>query len=176
MRRLATSVDRQDERARSARSAACAAWPRLRVARALPARQDERMQRNELAYRTAVLLAVATAMFLAWGIGALGVLGADGTAHDVLFVAVFAVLIVGTLVARLEPIGMARTLCATAVTQAGVGVVAVTTGRHDASAPVGEVLGLTAMFGALWLASAWLFRRCRARERGDRAIAHTSSR
>ena len=73
------------------------------------------MQRNALAYRTAVLLAIGTATFLVWGMGALGVLGSDGTAHDVMFVAVFAVLIGGTLVARLRPVGMARALCATAV-------------------------------------------------------------
>jgi hypothetical protein len=76
-----------------------------------------------------------------------------------MFVAVFAVLGIGTVLARLDASGMARALFATAVTQGLVAVVALVAGKHDASAPVTEVLALTGMFGALWLASAWLFRK-----------------
>jgi hypothetical protein len=55
---------------------------------------------------------------------------------------------------------MARALAATALAQAAVGVVAVIGGLGATGANWPRpVLVLTAFFAALWLASAWLFRK-----------------
>jgi hypothetical protein len=69
---------------------------------------------------------------------------------------VLAVGIVGAFAARFRPQGMARALVATALAQALVAVIALTAG-------LGSALVLTGIFMALWLVSAWLFRRA-ARE------------
>ena len=67
-------------------------------------------------YRLAVAVALATVLLLLFGIGALGVIG-DGGPADRVYLAVLAVLVVGSLLARFRPRGMALTLLATALTQ-----------------------------------------------------------
>jgi lambda repressor-like predicted transcriptional regulator len=66
---------------------------------------------------------------------------------------VLAVGIVGAVIARFRPAGMARALVATALAQALVAVVALI-----AQAGLAPVV-LTTAFAAPWLASAWLFGR-----------------
>ena len=75
-----------------------------------------------------------------------------------------AVLVLGTIVARLRAPGMALALVATAATQVLVTVVALVAGLpQDAS--IVDVLGINAMYAALFCLSAWLFRR--AAEQGS---------
>ena len=123
------------------------------------------MTTAKTAYRSALALAIATPFILLWMIGAVGVLGADGDRGDVMYIGVFAVVIVGTVIARLRPGGMARVLVAAAVAQSLVAVIAIMAGLHRVPySSVGEILGFNAFFVALFLASAWLFHRA-ARER-----------
>ena len=110
-------------------------------------------------YRLALALALGTALFLALGIGALGVIGAGGRA-DRWYLAVFAVIVLGSIASRLRPAGMARTMVAAAVTQVLVPVVVLVSGRPEAQAvSLVDVVGLTGMYAGLFLLSAWLFRR-----------------
>ena len=116
-------------------------------------------------YRLAVAVALGTALFLAFGIGALGIIG-DGGRADRMYLAVFAVLVVGTIAARLRAGGMAIALAATAVTQVLVAVVALVTGFPDAdNVSVLDVVALTVMYAGLFGLSAWLFRRSAAQSR-----------
>jgi hypothetical protein len=111
------------------------------------------------AYRSAVALALGTALFLLFGIGALGIIGVEGDRADLMFLGVIAVGAVGTLIARLRPNAMARAMTATAAATALVGVIALMLGKHNAeasSAP--EILGLCGMYAALFTGSARLFR------------------
>lgn len=122
------------------------------------------MSRNSY-HRMGIALAVATALFLVFGIGALGIIG-EGGPNDRMYVAVLAVLAIGTVVARLRPTGMAMALAATAVAQLLVGVVAIVRGLQDTpGASVLEILGLSGMYAALFGLSAWLFWR--AAEQGS---------
>jgi hypothetical protein len=110
-------------------------------------------------YRAAVGVAVLTVLFLVWSSLAVGLIGAEGDPADLMYVGVIAVLIVGTVVARFEPRGMARTLLATAVAQALVAVIALLAGKqHSPDGSVYQILGVNGMFIALFLGSAWLFR------------------
>ena len=110
-------------------------------------------------YRLGLALAAMTALFLYWAIGALGLIG-EGGQPDRLYLAVFATLAVGTAVARLRARGMASALAATAAVTVGVAGVALATGQQDTpGASVLEILGLTAMYAALFGLSAWLFWR-----------------
>jgi hypothetical protein len=110
-------------------------------------------------YRLAIGVAVATVLFLVWAIGALGIIG-EGGRPDRMYLGVLAVLAIGTLVARLRPDGMALTLFATAAAQMLVAVIAIVAGLQDTEgASVVEILGLNAMYAALFGWSGWLFRR-----------------
>jgi hypothetical protein len=110
-----------------------------------------RMTRNA-AYRAAVGVALAAAFLLVWANGAVGIIGSEDNPANLMFGGVLAVGLVGAAVARFRPPGMARALVATALAQALVAVIAAASGA-------GYIFVATAFFGALWLASAWLFRR-----------------
>ena len=123
------------------------------------------MKNGNTSYKAAVGLAIATPLLLVWVIGAVGVLGVDGDPADLMYIGVLAVGIIGAIIARFQPRGMARALFATALAQALVAVIALILGMHQAPySSVGEILGLNGFFVALFLGSAWLFRNA-ARER-----------
>ena len=110
-------------------------------------------------YRLGVVVALGAVLLLLFGVGALGVIGAGGDA-DKVYLVVPAVLVVGSLVARLRVPGMSVVLLATAVTQAVAPVAAFAAGLEGTEgASLIDVLGLTAMFCGLFLLSAWLFQR-----------------
>lgn len=110
-------------------------------------------------YRLAIGVAVGTVLFLLFGIGALGIIGAGGE-PDRMYLGVLAVLAVGTVLARLRPRGMAWALAATALAVVAVAVVALATGLQDSDgASVLEILGLTAMYSGLFGLASVLFRR-----------------
>ena len=109
-------------------------------------------------YRFATILALATAFILVWLIGAVGVIGVEGDPFDLMYFGVLAVGIIGAITTRLQPHGMARALCATALAQALVTVIALIIGKHQSSASsVPEILILNGFFIALFLGSARLF-------------------
>ena len=110
-------------------------------------------------YRLAIGMALATVLFLIYGIGALGIIGAGGR-PDRMYAAVLAVGAIGAVIARLRPRGMALTLLAMALAQGLVAVIALVAGlQHTEGASVLEILGLNGMYAALFSLSAWLFRR-----------------
>lgn len=118
-------------------------------------------------YRAALALAFGATLCLAWAIGALGVIGAEGDPADHLYLGVIGVLIGGAIATRLQPEGMERAAVATAGAQILVVVIALLMGEHEAPATsVVEILGVNGLFVALFLGSAILFRRAaRSRSR-----------
>jgi uncharacterized membrane protein len=111
------------------------------------------------AYLSATALALLAALILAWMIPALGVIGVEGDPADRMYIGVFAVGIIGALIARLRPRGMARALFATALATAVVAVIALLLGKHQSPVTsVAELLGINAMFIVLFIGAALLFR------------------
>ena len=115
------------------------------------------------AYRAAVGVALATAFILVWMNLAVGIIGSEDNPANLMYAGVLAVGIIGALIARFQPRGMARALVATALAQALVAVIALIVGW-------GYTLILTGFFVALWLTSARLFWAA-AREQTARAAA-----
>lgn len=114
---------------------------------------------SNIAYRSAVALAAGTALFLVWGIGALGVIGVEGDRADLMYFGVLAMGLSGAIVARFQPDGMARAMFVTAAATVLVGLIALVLGKHQAEhTSIFEILGLTGMFATLFAGSAWLFR------------------
>lgn len=126
--------------------------------------QREGQREGKTMYRAAVGVALAAAFLLIWLSLGVGVIGRDGDPANVMYFGVLAVGAIGALIARFRPAGMARALLATAVAQALVAVIALV-GRlgQPWSGPL-EILGLTGLFVALFVASAFLFRKA---ARGD---------
>jgi hypothetical protein len=107
------------------------------------------------AYRAAVGVALVAAVVLLWANAAVGI--TDGAA-DPIYVGVPAVGIIGAIVARFRPRGMALAMYATALAQTSIGVVALAAGMVPAYNSAFEILGITGFFAALFVASALLFR------------------
>jgi hypothetical protein len=123
------------------------------------------------AYRAAVGVAVVAAFILIWINLAVGIIGSEDNPANLMYGGVLAVGLLGAFIVRFQPHGMARALAATALAQALVGVIALTAGLGFTGANWPEALVfLTGFFAALWLASAWLFRKA-AREQTSAGAA-----
>jgi hypothetical protein len=113
---------------------------------------------DDIAYRSAVGVALAAAFILIWVNGAVGIIGDAGNDANLMFFGVLGVGVLGAIVARFQPRGMARALYATAVAQCLVAVIAVTADLGS-TGPIWprDILALTVFLTALWLLSARLF-------------------
>lgn len=110
-----------------------------------------RLTRNS-AYRAAVGVALVAAFILVWMSLAVGIIGTEDDLVNLMFGGVLFVGITGAIIARFQPRGMVRALVAMAIAQALTAVIALITG-------LGDIWVLTSFFVALWLTSAWLFRK-----------------
>jgi hypothetical protein len=81
-----------------------------------------------------------------------------------MYFGVIAVGVIGTIIARFRPQGMAWALLAMALVQALVTAIALIARLGLPYSGPAEILGLNGFFITLFVASAWLFRRA-ARER-----------
>jgi len=117
---------------------------------------------RSFAYRASIGLALAAAFFLVWFSGAVGIIGGEDDPANTLFLGVIATALVGGAIARFRAPGMAHAMFAAAALQALIGLTAVLMGwGQGAEGPLWpmDVIGLTGFFTALWLGSAFLFRR-----------------
>ena len=114
---------------------------------------------GNIAYRAAVGVALAAALLLVWINLAVGIIGNEDNPANLMYIGVLAVGIIGAIIARFQPHGMARALFATALAQALVVVIALIAGKqHSPISSVAEIVGVNGIFIALFLGSAWLFR------------------
>ena len=117
------------------------------------------MKTDNTAYRAAVGVALAAALILVWLSLGVGIIGKDGDRANVMYFGVLAVGIIGAVIAQFRPPGMARALFAMALAQTLVALIALLAGLgRPWSGPL-EILVLNGMFVALFVGSAWLFRR-----------------
>lgn len=107
-------------------------------------------------YRAAVFLALMSTFLLAWVVGAVGVIGEENPGNALYGLVVLA-LLVGAVIARFKPRGMARALTVVAVLQALVPVVAVVLWPTDFAPGVVRVFILNGAWVAMFGASAFLF-------------------
>jgi hypothetical protein len=122
--------------------------------------ERRRAKTKEIAVKDKMAWAVAlTASFiLVWLSLGVGIIGADGDPANMMYFGVLAVGIIGAIVARFRPHGMARALFATALAQASVAVIALIFGLGLPWSPPVEILALNGFFVGLFVGSALLFR------------------
>lgn len=118
---------------------------------------------GDTVYRAAVGVALATALVLVWVNGAVGILGSEDNDANLLYVGVLVIGVIGALVARFRPWGMARAMAATAAAQAAVAVGALIAGWGGAATGPFEVVALNGFFVALWACTAVLFAKAARR-------------
>ncbi len=112
-------------------------------------------------YQIAAGVALVAAFLLGWVNGAVGIIGNEGQPANLMYGAVFAVGLIGSLMARFKPRGMARTLFAAAVAQMLVPVIALIIWPQVSWGAAGMlgVFALNAFFVMLFVGSALLFSR-----------------
>lgn len=113
---------------------------------------------SNTSYKSAVALALVAAFFLIWVSAGVGIFGSP----DPLEIGALAVGAIGATIARFQPKGMAYALFATALVQASVGLISLSTGSASPNFWPHELF-LNGFFVALFAASALLFRNA-ARE------------
>ncbi len=121
---------------------------------------------GNMAYRAAVLFALAAAFLLVWINGAVGIIGSESNDANVMFAGVLAIAFVGSIIARLRPLGMTLVMIAAACSQVTVAVIAMLGRYHDPGSEM-QLLGITGMFVTLWCASAALFWQAADADRKD---------
>lgn len=110
------------------------------------------------AFRTAVGVALAATLILIWLNLAVGIIGSEDNPANVMYGGVLAVGIIGAVIGRFQPDGMARAMIATAFAQTLVAAIALIARMQSPVSPATEILLLNGFFAGLWLLSAWLFR------------------
>ena len=116
---------------------------------------------SSLAYRSGAALAVVAAFLTFWANGAVGMIGSEDNPYNLLFLGVLLVALLGAVVARLEPAGMARAMVLTAIAQATVGAFGLSADRLGGALSIG--------FAGMWLLAAALFWNA-AREQASAAL------
>lgn len=114
---------------------------------------------GNIAYRAGAGVALAAAFILVWVNGAVGIIGSENNSANLMYAGVLATGIVGAIIARFQPQGMARALFATAFAQALVAAVALIAGPGSPQSGPLEIVGLNGFFFALFIGSALLFRQ-----------------
>ena len=103
------------------------------------------------AYLAAWIIAAATALLNVWINLAVGIIGSEDNPANLIYAGVIAVAIGDALLARFQPLAMARAMIGTAAAQLLIFVIALAAG-------LGFTGPITIFFSALWLIAAWLFR------------------
>lgn len=114
---------------------------------------------GQLAYRAGIGLAVLTGFLTVWVNLAVGMLGDEGDAVNLLFAGVLVLAIGVALAARLRAAGMARAMALAGIAQLLVVGIGAATGDYRMNELV-----LSACFALPWCASALLFRYAAAGE------------
>lgn len=104
---------------------------------------------SNFAYRCGAALAVITAFLTIWVNGAVGMIGSEDNAYNLLFGGVLMIALIGAVLARLEAAGMVRAMVVAAAAQAAVSVAGLSTDVR------GAIFSL--VFAGLWLLAAALF-------------------
>jgi hypothetical protein len=105
-------------------------------------------------YRFASGFAVAAAFLIVFVNAAVGMIGDGPNIHNLLFLAVVGMALVGSIAARFRAAGMGLVMAAAGIVHIAIAL---------AGLPVDRIGGIySALFGCIWLLSAFLFRKAAA--------------
>ncbi|MEX0662963.1 MAG: hypothetical protein WEA58_02075 [Balneolaceae bacterium] len=114
---------------------------------------------GEIIFRMAVGFALFTGFFLIWSNLAVGIIGSENNAINLLYFGVIFIGIIGAFIARFKSKGLALTMFAMAIIQALITVTAFITGMHHLpEVTVYHILAVNGFFITLFIVAAMLFR------------------
>jgi hypothetical protein len=105
------------------------------------------------------MVAVAAGFFTVWANLAVGIIGNEADPHNVPFLLVPVVAIVGAFLAGLKPKGMVLAMIAVATFQLAAALFAISDGRVDQGSRQNEIIFATVIMPGLWLLSAGLYKK-----------------
>lgn len=110
-------------------------------------------------YRIGFGLSIVGCFLLVWINLAVGIIGSENNAGNLMYLGILAVVTTGGIASRFSASGMTRTMVAAAILQALVAGVALLgrMGLGDPNWPL-DTLGVTGIFVLLWLVSAGFFQ------------------
>ena len=111
-----------------------------------------------VAFRAAVFIALAAAFLVIWVNAAVGIIGDEDNPANLMFGAVLAVALLGSIASLFRAKGMALTMFAAAAVEFGVGLIAVAGNMASGPAAPFDVIGATIVLTTMWLSSGALFR------------------
>jgi hypothetical protein len=122
---------------------------------------------DSLAYRAAVGLVLVVWFLTLWLNGAVGIIGSEDNPANLMYAGVLAIGVIGAVIARFRPRGMARAMVAAALALVAIAVIVLITG-WGSEEPVWPwpVVIMNGFMAALLVGSALLFRQA-AQERPD---------
>ena len=110
------------------------------------------------AFRAAVFLALAAAFLIIWVNGAVGIIGDEDNPANLMFGAVLAVALLGSILALFRAAGMAMAMFAAAAVELGVGLIALIGNMASGPAAPFDVIAATMVLTTMWLLSGMLFK------------------
>lgn len=114
---------------------------------------------GNISHRSAVGVALVAAFLLVWINLAVGIIGTEGNAANLMYIGVLAVGIIGAIIVRFKSQGMVYAMIATAIAQTLVVLIVLIAGLGSPINRVSETSIANGFFIALWVGSAWLFKR-----------------
>lgn len=114
---------------------------------------------GEIIYRIAIGFALFTGLFLIWVNLAVGIVGSEDNPANLLYFAVIATGIIGSLIARFNKQGMATTMFSMAFVQALIAAIVLAGGYYQTPPEsVIHILSVNGFFITLFVVSGLLFR------------------
>jgi hypothetical protein len=114
---------------------------------------------RSMIYRMAVGFALLTGLFMIWSNLAVGIIGPENNAYNLIYFGVIAVGIIGAFIARFKPKGMIYTMfgmaCATAII---IGIALITGMQNVPGSSILEIIAVNGFFIFLFTLSALMFR------------------
>jgi len=119
------------------------------------------LKKRNITYRFAFIVGLMTALFIGWVNGAVGIIGSEDNPANLLYGAVFIIGLIGLIISRFKPLGMARTLFVAAFVQLLIPAFALFIWPAQTSWGEAGVIGVfifNSIFAILFIVSAMLFR------------------
>jgi hypothetical protein len=121
-----------------------------------------RKQATDIAGNTVYRIGIGAALFLMllliWVNGAVGIIGSENNEINLIYFGVIGIGIIGALIARFQPKGMALSLFALAAVQSIITVIYLLTNMAEIPAnSVIEIIGVNSFFIGLFVSSAFIF-------------------
>lgn len=115
-------------------------------------------------YRIGLVISLGAGFLLIWSNLAVGIIGSEDNPFNTMYFGVILIGIIGALLSRFKPNGMAWTLFTMAIAQGLVPLIALSIGRPDVGTAeqlmgVIQVLGINAFFILLFITAGIFFRK-----------------